>query len=98
MGGNGQYLICSWKFVTSRLWLSFSGESLGLSSPCSGSGVLRTKAWRSHHTPVTRRMERYVSMPREEAVEHIPLLFIAFPSAKDPTWEDRFPGGAAGPG
>ncbi|XP_008561456.1 PREDICTED: all-trans-retinol 13,14-reductase-like, partial [Galeopterus variegatus] len=37
-------------------------------------------------------MQRYVSMPREKAAEHIPLLFIASPSAKDPTWEDRFPG------
>nr|XP_045224402.1 all-trans-retinol 13,14-reductase-like [Macaca fascicularis] len=44
-----------------------------------------------HDTDMDQAMERYVSMPREEAVEHIPLLFIAFPSAKDPTWEDRFP-------
>ncbi|EHH22278.1 hypothetical protein EGK_05511, partial [Macaca mulatta] len=46
-----------------------------------------------HDTDMDQAMEHYVSMPREEAVEHIPLLFIAFPSAKDPTWEDRFPGG-----
>ncbi|PNJ31338.1 RETSAT isoform 3, partial [Pongo abelii] len=45
-----------------------------------------------YDTDMDQAMERYVSMPREEAAEHIPLLFIAFPSAKDPTWEDRFPG------
>lgn len=42
---------------------------------------------------LTCRMQRYTSLPREKAVEHIPLLFITFPSTKDPTWEDRFPGG-----
>lgn len=44
------------------------------------------------HTHLIYRMERYISMPKEKAPEHIPLLFIAFPSTKDPTWEDRFPG------
>uniref|UniRef100_A0A8C2VHX8 All-trans-retinol 13,14-reductase n=1 Tax=Chinchilla lanigera TaxID=34839 RepID=A0A8C2VHX8_CHILA len=38
-----------------------------------------------------KAMERYTSMPREKAVEHIPFVFIASPSTKDPTWEDRFP-------
>ena len=50
------------------------------------------------HTHLIYRMERYISMPKEKAPEHIPLLFIAFPSTKDPTWEDRFPGKALGPG
>ncbi|KAH0519206.1 All-trans-retinol 13,14-reductase [Microtus ochrogaster] len=43
-------------------------------------------------TDMDKAMERYISMPKEKAPEHIPLLFIAFPSTKDPTWEDRFPG------
>ncbi|NXD32291.1 RETST reductase, partial [Spelaeornis formosus] len=42
-------------------------------------------------TDMDKAMERYVSMPKEKAPEHIPLLFIAFPSSKDPTWEERFP-------
>ncbi|XP_049986190.1 all-trans-retinol 13,14-reductase [Alexandromys fortis] len=42
-------------------------------------------------TDMDKAMERYISMPKEKAPEHIPLLFIAFPSTKDPTWEDRFP-------
>lgn len=37
-------------------------------------------------------------MPREKAAAHIPLFFITSPSSKDPTWQDRFPGGARGPG
>ncbi|XP_036036506.1 all-trans-retinol 13,14-reductase [Onychomys torridus] len=42
-------------------------------------------------TDMDKAMKRYVSMPKEKAPEHIPLIFIAFPSSKDPTWEDRFP-------
>nr|XP_027804698.1 all-trans-retinol 13,14-reductase isoform X2 [Marmota flaviventris] len=38
-----------------------------------------------------KAMERYISMPREKAVEHIPLYFVASPSSKDPTWPGRFP-------
>lgn len=29
---------------------------------------------------------------REEAAKNVPLLFVASPSAKDPTWEARSPG------
>ena len=35
----------------------------------------------------------YMNLPDSEAgAQDIPLLFISFPSTKDPTWEDRFPG------
>lgn len=33
---------------------------------------------------------------REESARKIPLLFVASPSAKDPTWEERSPGTEAG--
>lgn len=49
-------------------------------------------------TLLTPRMEHYLSTPREKAAAHVPFLFITSSSAKDPTWEDRFPGGALGPG
>lgn len=29
---------------------------------------------------------------REESAKNVPLLFVASPSAKDPTWEERSPG------
>ncbi|KAM9212988.1 all-trans-retinol 13,14-reductase [Dugong dugon] len=38
-----------------------------------------------------KAMERYLSVPKEKAAAHIPIFFISFPSAKDPTWEDRYP-------
>ncbi|NWI46891.1 RETST reductase, partial [Picathartes gymnocephalus] len=37
-------------------------------------------------------MEQYLALPREEAANNIPLLFVTSPSAKDPTWEMRHPG------
>ncbi|XP_068829626.1 all-trans-retinol 13,14-reductase isoform X2 [Capricornis sumatraensis] len=38
-----------------------------------------------------KAMEHYVSLPGDKAAAHMPLLFISFSSAKDPTWEDRYP-------
>nr|XP_004660588.2 all-trans-retinol 13,14-reductase [Jaculus jaculus] len=54
-------------------------------------GLQSTNYYVYFDTDMDKAMERYVSMPREKAPEHIPLLFIASPSSKDPTWEERFP-------
>uniref|UniRef100_A0A8C6QMQ4 All-trans-retinol 13,14-reductase n=1 Tax=Nannospalax galili TaxID=1026970 RepID=A0A8C6QMQ4_NANGA len=42
-------------------------------------------------TDMDKAMERYVSMPKAKAAQHIPLLFISSSSTKDPAWEERFP-------
>ncbi|XP_072493572.1 all-trans-retinol 13,14-reductase-like isoform X2 [Notamacropus eugenii] len=42
-------------------------------------------------TDIDQAMERYLSLSRDQAVAHIPYFFITSPSAKDPTWKDRFP-------
>eukprot|EP00164_Ancoracysta_twista_P000103 GFYU01000146.1.p1 GENE.GFYU01000146.1~~GFYU01000146.1.p1 ORF type:complete len:608 (-),score=259.18 GFYU01000146.1:63-1886(-) len=37
--------------------------------------------------------DRYLNLPADEAgKEDIPLLFLSFPSAKDPSWDAKFPG------
>ena len=37
-------------------------------------------------------LHKYLALSREEAVNSLmPLLFVSFPSAKDPTWESRSP-------
>ncbi|XP_034046121.1 all-trans-retinol 13,14-reductase [Thalassophryne amazonica] len=36
--------------------------------------------------------DKYMNGKREESAENVPLLFLASPSAKDPTWEQRKPG------
>lgn len=43
------------------------------------------------------RVVKYLSGEREDSARTVPLLFVASPSAKDPTWEERSPGKEAGP-
>ncbi|XP_078522857.1 all-trans-retinol 13,14-reductase [Lissotriton helveticus] len=35
---------------------------------------------------------RYFSANREDAAGHVPMIFVGSPSAKDPSWDERFPG------
>lgn len=37
-------------------------------------------------------MERYTSLSRDQVLGNIPMMFITFPSAKDPTSNIRHPG------
>lgn len=54
-------------------------------------GLPATNYYVYFDTDMDKAMDRYLSVPRDKAAAHIPLLFIASSSAKDPTWEDRFP-------
>ncbi|XP_036728671.1 all-trans-retinol 13,14-reductase isoform X4 [Balaenoptera musculus] len=59
-------------------------------------GLPSTNYYIYFDTDMDTAMEHYLSLPADKAVEHMPVLFIAFPSAKDPTWEDRFSGRSTG--
>ncbi|NXX59254.1 RETST reductase, partial [Scopus umbretta] len=37
-------------------------------------------------------INQYLASSREEAAKMTPILFVSCPSAKDPTWETRYPG------
>ncbi|EPQ17764.1 All-trans-retinol 13,14-reductase [Myotis brandtii] len=54
-------------------------------------GLPATNHYVYFDTDMDKAMEHYLSMPREKAAAHMPFLLIAPSSAKDPTWEDRFP-------
>ncbi|XP_060043304.1 all-trans-retinol 13,14-reductase isoform X1 [Erinaceus europaeus] len=54
-------------------------------------GLKSTNYYVYFDTDIDKAMNQYYSMPKEKALEHIPFLFIASSSAKDPTWEERFP-------
>ena len=43
-------------------------------------------------------MKKYWSLDEDEAAStYSPMLFIGFPSAKDPSWESRYPGNSSFP-
>uniref|UniRef100_A0A452SU97 All-trans-retinol 13,14-reductase n=1 Tax=Ursus americanus TaxID=9643 RepID=A0A452SU97_URSAM len=54
-------------------------------------GLQSTNYFVYFDTDLDKAMEHYLSTPREKAAAHVPFLFITSSSAKDPTWEDRFP-------
>ncbi|XP_029819390.1 all-trans-retinol 13,14-reductase [Manacus vitellinus] len=39
-----------------------------------------------------RRMTRYAALSRDDVPENLAMMFITFPAAKDPTYEQRHPG------
>lgn len=42
------------------------------------------------------RMSKYAALSREDVPENLAMMFITFPAAKDPTYEERHPGGVGG--
>nr|XP_060636798.1 all-trans-retinol 13,14-reductase-like [Anolis sagrei ordinatus] len=60
-----------------------SKEELGLKS---------TNYWIYQHSNLDSLMTKYFALPREKVSTNLPMMFITFPSAKDPTYEDRHPG------
>ncbi|XP_033694661.1 all-trans-retinol 13,14-reductase isoform X2 [Tursiops truncatus] len=59
-------------------------------------GLPSTNYYVYFDTDMDMAMEHYLSLPADKAVGHMPVLFITFPSAKDPSWEDRFSGRSTG--
>ncbi|NXN82760.1 RETST reductase, partial [Bombycilla garrulus] len=41
---------------------------------------------------LSRRMSRYAALSRDDVPENLAMMFITFPAAKDPTYEQRHPG------
>lgn len=41
-------------------------------------------------------MTRYAALHRDDVPENLAMMFITFPAAKDPTYEERHPGRAGG--
>lgn len=47
-------------------------------------------------SPLSLRMTRYAALSRDDVPENLAMMFITFPAAKDPTYEQRHPGTAPG--
>uniref|UniRef100_UPI00398EF264 all-trans-retinol 13,14-reductase-like n=1 Tax=Pristiophorus japonicus TaxID=55135 RepID=UPI00398EF264 len=37
-------------------------------------------------------LKKYFSLDKEDDIEGCPIMFVSFPSAKDPSWDDRYAG------
>ncbi|XP_046894720.1 all-trans-retinol 13,14-reductase-like [Hypomesus transpacificus] len=55
-------------------------------------GIVSTNFWMYKHNDLDAMMERYSSLSRDEVLGNIPMMFITFPSAKDPSSSLRHPG------
>lgn len=66
---------------------------IGLDATKEKLGVKAQNYWVYTSNEFDEIFENYINLSDSEAGNSdIPLLFISFPSTKDPTWDDRFPG------
>nr|XP_015217609.1 PREDICTED: all-trans-retinol 13,14-reductase-like [Lepisosteus oculatus] len=65
---------------------------VGLDGTKEDLGIVSTNFWMYKHNDLDELMGRYASLSREEVADNIPMMFITFPSAKDPTAKIRHPG------
>ena len=71
--------------ITVYVGLSLSNDELEV--------VQRRNRWIFSNNELDQSYNEYRNLPAEKAGEQdIPLLFLSFPSTKDPTWNERFPG------
>ncbi|XP_065601092.1 all-trans-retinol 13,14-reductase [Cyrtonyx montezumae] len=83
--------------IQSRLRMATHGEGgfsvfVGLRGSSQELGLEATNYYIYSDSNLDQIMQRYYSSSRDEAATNIPMLFITSPSAKDPTWEMRYPG------
>ncbi|XP_073428893.1 all-trans-retinol 13,14-reductase-like isoform X2 [Dendrobates tinctorius] len=55
-------------------------------------GLKSTNLWIYTESDFNSLMEKFQSLEWEEVCKQLPLMFITFPSAKDPTYNQRHPG------
>ncbi|KAL3053143.1 hypothetical protein OYC64_005636 [Pagothenia borchgrevinki] len=55
-------------------------------------GIVSTNFWMYKDNDLDSLMEQYSSLSRDQVLGNIPMMFITFPSAKDPTAKFRHPG------
>uniref|UniRef100_A0A3B3TKP8 All-trans-retinol 13,14-reductase n=1 Tax=Poecilia latipinna TaxID=48699 RepID=A0A3B3TKP8_9TELE len=65
---------------------------IGLNGTREELGLRANNYWIFADNNFDELVEKYMNDGREEASKKIPLLFVASPSAKDPSWEERSPG------
>eukprot|EP00605_Chrysophyceae_sp_TOSAG23-4_P000218 GSChrysophyteH1.ASY1.ANO1.255.1 assembled CDS len=65
---------------------------IALSGTAKDLGLRASNTWAFTSHQLDSDARKYLSRPAEKCADgEIPLLFVSFPSTKDPTWESRFP-------
>ena len=66
---------------------------VGLDGSAEELGLKASNVWAFTDNDLQAQLEKYVSLSPEEATKvPVPLVFVSFPSTKDPTFDNRFPG------
>ena len=66
---------------------------IGLNGSKEELGLIPRNEWIYSSNELDQSYEDYIRTSAQDAgTEDSPLLFVSFPSTKDPTWDDRFPG------
>lgn len=65
---------------------------VGLRGTSEELGLKSTNLWIYPENDLNGLMEKFWSLEWEEICEDLPLMFITFPSGKDPTYQQRHPG------
>lgn len=66
---------------------------IGLNGSKEELGLIPRNKWIFSNNELDQSYEAYCqSSPEKAGTEDVPLLFLSFPSTKDPSWEERFPG------
>ncbi|XP_071242041.1 all-trans-retinol 13,14-reductase-like [Salvelinus alpinus] len=83
--------------IQKQLGMMKNGEGglsifLGLTGTKEDLGLKADNYWIFTEHNIDELVVTYLKGNREESAKSVPLLFVASPSAKDPTWEERSPG------
>nr|XP_046187969.1 all-trans-retinol 13,14-reductase-like [Oncorhynchus gorbuscha] len=83
--------------IQKQLGMMKNGEGglsifLGLTGTKEDLGLKADNYWIFTEHNLDELVVTYLKGNREESARSVPLLFVASPSAKDPTWEERSPG------
>ncbi|NWI54468.1 RETST reductase, partial [Calyptomena viridis] len=67
---------------------------VGLRGSAAELGLPPTNFWIYPHNDLDSMMTHYAALSRDDVPENLAMMFITFPAAKDPTYEQRHPGRA----
>ncbi|NXI62599.1 RETST reductase, partial [Anseranas semipalmata] len=71
---------------------------VGLRGSAAELALPATNFWIFPHNDLDAMMSRYAALSRDDVPENLAMMFVTFPAAKDPTYQERHPGKDGGAG